>query len=114
MFLGGAGSLSALPASQPPLLFFRGSGGFTALVPTVRSRSQLRRIHRGVIFFYISYFSVYQTTRKIRTVHKGRKVNSSGIKGVTQFARKRKSPDKFQISLHLSGLSFAQPAHSTR
>ena len=47
MFLGGAGSLSALPASQPPLLFFRGSGGFTALVPTVRSRSQLRRIHRG-------------------------------------------------------------------
>ena len=59
MFLGGAGSLSALPASQPPLLFFRGSGGFTALVPTVRSRSQLRRIHRGVIFFYISYFSVY-------------------------------------------------------
>ena len=47
MFLGGTGSLSALPASQPPLLFFRGSGGFMALVPTVRSRSQLRRIHRG-------------------------------------------------------------------
>ena len=47
MFLGGAGSLSALPAAQPPLLFFRGSGGVTALVPTVRSRSQLRRIHRG-------------------------------------------------------------------
>lgn len=51
MFLGGAGSLSALPASQPPLLFFRGSGGFTALVPTVRSRSQLRRIHRGEYSF---------------------------------------------------------------
>lgn len=75
-------------------------------------RSSVAYIGGNILLF--SYFSVYQTTRKIRTVHKGRKVNSSGIKGVTQFARKRKSPDKFQISLHLSGLSFAQPAHSTR
>lgn len=54
MFLGGAGSLSALPASQPPLLFFRGSGGFTALVPTVRKHRQLRRNPKGALLNRLS------------------------------------------------------------